>query len=99
MFVEFMDAGALTDFIYHFMKNIPEDVIAYLIKRMLVGLSILHEKRQIHRDLKSDNILINTEGDVKLADFGFAIQLTKDRLKRKSVVGTPAWMAPELIKK
>jgi serine/threonine protein kinase len=44
-------------------------------------------------------VLLNLDGDIKIADFGFAIQLTKDRLKRKSVVGTPAWMAPELIKK
>jgi serine/threonine protein kinase len=43
--------------------------------------------------------LIGLDGDIKIADFGFAIQLTKDKLNRKSVVGTPAWMAPELIKK
>ena len=64
------------------------------MKQILIGLKALHQRRQLHRDLKSDNILINTKGDVKLADFGFAIQLTKDKLKRKSVVGTPAWMAP-----
>ncbi len=64
------------------------------MKRILIGLNSLHTKRQLHRDLKSDNVLINLKGDVKIADFGFAIQLTKDRLNRKSVVGTPAWMAP-----
>lgn len=64
------------------------------MRRILIGLATLHSKRQLHRDLKSDNILINLNGDVKIADFGFAIQLTKDRLNRKSVVGTPAWMAP-----
>lgn len=99
MFVEYMNAGALTDFIYHYMKKIPEQVIAYIMRESLIGLNSLHKKKQLHRDLKSDNILISMEGDVKIADFGFAIQLTKDKLKRKSVVGTPAWMAPELIKK
>jgi p21-activated kinase 2 len=99
MFVEYMDSGALTDFIYHYLRKIPEDVIAYIMREALIGLKSLHKKRQLHRDLKSDNILISKEGEVKIADFGFAIQLTKDKLKRKSVVGTPAWMAPELIKK
>lgn len=94
MFVEFMNGGALTDFVYNYMKKIPEEVIAYVIKRLLVGLYALHSKRQLHRDLKSDNVLLNMDGDIKLADFGFAIQLTKERLNRKSVVGTPAWMAP-----
>jgi p21-activated kinase 2 len=69
------------------------------LKRIVIGLNALHSKRQLHRDLKSDNILIGLDGDIKIADFGFAIQLTKDKLNRKSVVGTPAWMAPELIKK
>jgi serine/threonine protein kinase len=94
-----MDGGAMTDLVYHFMKKIPEDVIAYLMKEVLKGLQALHEKKQLHRDLKSDNILLSLKGDVKIADFGFAIQLTKEKLNRKSVVGTPAWMAPELIKK
>lgn len=94
MFVEFMDGGAMTDLIYQFIKRIPENVIAYLMKELLIGLQALHEKKQLHRDLKSDNVLLNLKGDVKIADFGFAIQLTKGQLNRKSVVGTPAWMAP-----
>lgn len=89
-----MNAGALTDFVYFYLKKIPEEVIAFILKRILVGLYALHSKRQLHRDLKSDNVLLNMQGDVKIADFGFAIQLTKDRLNRKSLVGTPAWMAP-----
>ena len=77
MFVEFMDGGALTDLIYKFMSKIPENVIAYIMKSLLVALDCLHSKKQLHRDLKSDNILLNLKGDVKIADFGFAIQLTK----------------------
>lgn len=99
MFVEYMDGGALTDFIYGNMKKIPQEVISYIMKNMLIALDALHSRKQLHRDLKSDNVLVNMLGQVKIADFGFAIQLTQDRLKRKSVVGTPAWMAPQLVKK
>jgi serine/threonine protein kinase len=94
-----MDGGAMTDLVYRYSKNLSEDVIAYFMKELLEGLSELHAKKQLHRDLKSDNVLLSLKGEVKIADFGFAIQLTKEQLNRKSVVGTPAWMAPELIKK
>jgi serine/threonine protein kinase len=99
MFIEYMDRGSLTDFVFEHIKNIPEVVIAYILQKVLIGLNDLHSRRQLHRDLKSDNILVNSKGEVKIADFGFAIQLTKERLNRKSVAGTPAWMAPELIRK
>lgn len=69
------------------------------MKCIILGLEKLHENHLIHRDLKSDNILVSLEGGVKIADFGFAAQLTKEKQKRTSVVGTPAWMAPELILK
>ena len=77
MFVEYMNGGALTDFIYQYMKKMPEEVIAYILKRILIGLNALHTKRPLHRDLKSDNVLLSLDGDIKIADFGFAIQLTK----------------------
>ena len=57
-----MDTGALTDFVYQYLKKIPEEVIAYIMKQSLIGLASLHAKRQLHRDLKSDNILINAAG-------------------------------------
>lgn len=94
-----MDGGAMVDLVYHYRKQIPESVIAYILKEILTGLDSLHSRRQLHRDLKSDNILLSLNGDVKIADFGFAIQLTKEILNRKSLVGTPAWMAPELIQR
>lgn len=99
MFVEFMDGGAMVDFVYFYLRKVPENIIAYILQQMLQGLDSLHSRRQLHRDLKSDNVLLNLSGEVKIADFGFAIQLTKELLSRKSVVGTPAWMAPELIRK
>ena len=63
------------------------------------GLHSIHKRRQVHRDLKSDNILINSAGEIKIGDFGYAIQLTKDSQSSREIAGTPAWMAPELIKK
>jgi p21-activated kinase 2 len=81
------------------MKKTPERISAYIMREILLGLDMLHKHKQIHRDLKSDNILVDKNGQIKVADFGFAIQLTKEQKNRKSVVGTPAWMAPELIKK
>jgi len=57
----------------------------------------LHGLHRIHRDIKTDNILLNEAGEVKLADFGFAIQLTEEKNKRRTVIGTPYWMAPEII--
>lgn len=97
MVVEFMDAGSLTELIFSFFQQFREDVIAYILKETITGVQYLHHHNQLHRDLKSDNILLNKNGELKLADFGFAIQLTKEKSKRKSMVGTPAWMAPELI--
>jgi serine/threonine protein kinase len=62
MFVEYMNEGCLTDFIFQYIERIPEDVIIYILKEILIGLGALHCRRQIHRDLKSDNILINSAG-------------------------------------
>jgi protein-serine/threonine kinase len=61
-------------------------------------LSYIHSLHRIHRDIKSDNILLNDVGEVKVADFGYAAQLTQQQQKRNTVVGTPYWMAPELIR-
>lgn len=58
----------------------------------------MHRHHRLHRDIKSDNILIDLDGHVKLADLGFAVGLTSEQSRRTSVVGTPYWMAPELIR-
>ena len=63
-----------------------------------MSLAFMHREYRLHRDIKSDNVLINYDGHVKVADFGFAINLTSEQSKRTSVVGTPYWMAPELIR-
>jgi len=77
-----------------------EPQIAAISKEVLAGLEYLHTQPNpiIHRDIKSDNILMSTDGRVKITDFGFGAQLNQEQDKRKSVVGTTYWMAPELIR-
>jgi serine/threonine protein kinase len=79
-------------------RSYSENVCKYILRQTLLGLQYLHARHIIHRDIKSDNILIDKEGGVKLADFGYSAQLTTERDARSSKVGTVCWMAPELIK-
>jgi len=95
--MELMEGGALTDCLGRGVE-FSEGNIAYVCKQTLLGLSFLHKSHRLHRDIKSDNILVDFSGRVKLADFGFAVGLTEEENRRKSVVGTPYWMAPELIR-
>ena len=97
IFVELMD-DALTGFVQNLHKSYSENICKYVLKRSLEGLNYLHEKSIIHRDIKSDNLLMNAAGDIKLADFGYAVQLTEEQSARQSKVGTVCWMAPELIR-
>lgn len=78
--------------------DFPEPCIAYVCREVLRGLQLMHSLHRLHRDIKSDNVLVGYNGDVKIADFGFAANLTREQSKRSSVVGTPYWMAPELIR-
>ena len=97
--MEMMDGGSLTDCLDAFTYNKPsEALIAYIMRQVLEGLQYMHALGNIHRDIKSDNILLSLDGQVKLADFGYAAELTEDKQKRHTVVGTPYWMAPEVIK-
>jgi hypothetical protein len=97
--MEFMGAGCLTDVLECFDSvQMTEPQIAYCCRETLRSLAYVHSLHRIHRDIKSDNILMSTDGHIKLADFGYAAQLTNGRVKRNTVVGTPYWMAPELIR-
>ena len=95
--MELIDGGMLTD-CCNTKVPMPEPAIAFVCKKMLMALAYMHKQYRIHRDIKSDNVLVGTGGEVKVADFGFAVNLTSEKAKRTSVVGTPYWMAPELIK-
>lgn len=75
-----------------------EDQIARVARDILRALCRIHRLNRIHRDIRSDNILLNMRGEIKLADFGHCAQLSKSRPERNSIVGTPYWMAPEVIK-
>ncbi len=88
--MELMNGGKLTD-ILHKNNPLPEKVIAYVCKKMLMALSFIHKQFRLHRDIKSDNVLIDHDGIVKIADFGFATSLSTDRSKATSFVGTPYW--------
>lgn len=95
--LELMVGGSLTD-CCDVKRPMSEPMIAYVCQGVLMALAFMHREYRLHRDIKSDNVLVNYEGEVKVADFGFAINLTSEQLKRTSVVGTPYWMAPELIR-
>jgi serine/threonine protein kinase len=93
--VELMNAS-LTDLVTKTAGNMQEPHISYVCREVLKGLESMHQNNRIHRDIKSDNILIGAKGQVKIGDLGYAAQLTTEKSTRNTIVGTPSWMAPEL---
>ncbi|XP_037980489.1 serine/threonine-protein kinase PAK 3-like isoform X2 [Motacilla alba alba] len=93
--MEYMDGGTLSDVINE--THMSEREIAAISHECLRGLDFLHLNHVIHRDVKSSNILLRTDGSVKLADFGLFAQLTPEQSRWSSVAGTSGWMAPEVV--
>ncbi|KAI4499249.1 hypothetical protein M0802_005509 [Mischocyttarus mexicanus] len=93
--MEYLEGGALTDIVTH--SRMDESQIATVCSQCLKPLAYLHSQGVIHRDIKSDSILLTAGGRVKLSDFGFCAQVSQELPKRKSLVGTPYWMSPEVI--
>lgn len=93
--MEYCGGGSLQD-IYQVTGPLSEQQIAYMCRETLQGLEYLHSMSKMHRDIKGANILLTDQGDVKLADFGVSAQITATINKRRSFIGTPYWMAPEV---
>lgn len=99
LILEFCNAGSVQDIIKMTNKTLNEEQIAAVCFAVLRGLEYLHDTRMIHRDLKAGNILLDKNGNAKLADFGVSAQLLNTYSKKQTMAGTPHWMSPEVLTK
>jgi len=103
--MEYMDKGSLAGLLqsrkrlieHKGMRSMEESQIAYVLNEVLKGLNYMHEQDKMHRDIKSDNILLGSNGDVKISDFGGSAQLKEYQSWRTTLTGSPYWMAPEVL--
>ncbi|KAM9254303.1 serine/threonine-protein kinase 10 [Dugong dugon] len=95
--IEFCPGGAVDAIMLELDRGLTEPQIQVICRQMLEALDFLHGKKIIHRDLKAGNVLMTLEGDIRLADFGVSAKNLKTLQKRDSFIGTPYWMAPEVV--
>ena len=100
MVTEFLSGGSLFDYLHKKKEKLTEELLVSICKDVSLGMAYLHEKNVLHCDLKSSNLLIDENWNVKLCDFGLSrINTTKNKMKNENIrVGTPHWMAPEILK-
>jgi len=95
--MEYCSGGSLLDIMARCKKTLHEQEIKEVVKQALQALSYLHNQRRIHRDIKCGNLMLNDEGQLKLGDFGVSAQLNDTEGCRRTTIGSPYWMAPEMI--
>ncbi|KAK4535838.1 hypothetical protein CDCA_CDCA06G1863 [Cyanidium caldarium] len=96
--MEYVDGGSVHELMEFMGGRLSENMVAVVARGLTEGLEYLHAANRVHRDIKAANVLLTSTGDVKLADFGVSGTLTSTFRKRNTMVGTPYWMAPEVIR-